>query len=151
MNQQIWNGILDAERLARYFQRLSDKLRWRHRILTVLLIVSASGAMTALLSQMPYGVSAIVMLIAAVLSTWLYFADYSGKAAAASLYSSQYFILATKWGQLWYGNPTQEEVNILQSQQDQIATGYDIPIDRALNEECTGEVYEVVAKKFAAT
>ena len=149
MRSQIWNGILDTERLSRYFQRLEDKLRWRYQLLTVLLAVSASGAMGSLLSEMPYAISAAVMFLAACLSIWLYHADYSGKATAAGLFSAQYKALAIEWEQLWYGEPAQAEVHSMQVREARVSNGYHIPVNDALNKQCTGEAYEVLPQKFA--
>ena len=34
MTQQIWTGLLESDRVARYYSMLANKLRWRHNILT---------------------------------------------------------------------------------------------------------------------
>lgn len=151
MTTQIWNGLLATDRLARYFQRLEDKLRWRFRIFTFLLIVSASGAMGSLLSEMPSVVSVAAMFLAACLSAWLYVGDYAGKAAAAGLFCAQYQALAIEWEQLWYVDATQDEVNALQWRQARVAVGYHISIDHSLNDECEKEAYAFIPQKFAAT
>ena len=150
MTQQIWNEILDSERMVRYFQRRAEQLRWRGQILSVLVIVAASGAATSLLASLPEALSAGILFMVACISGWLHFADYSGRATAAKLFWIQYRAHALEWRELWYGNPTQADVMALQRKGQEIAVAYDIPIDHKLNEECAGEVYQVVPEQFAA-
>ena len=57
MTQQIWTSLLESDRVARYYSMLADKLRWRHNILTAILIISATAA-ASLLAQLPNWVSA---------------------------------------------------------------------------------------------
>ena len=150
MTQQIWNEILDSERVVRYFQRRADQLRWRGQVLTVLVIVAASGAATSLLASLPEALSAFILFLVACISAWLHFADYSGKATAAKVFSIQYRAHADEWAELWYGEPTMADVTALRRKGQQIAVACDIPIDHKLNEECAAEVYQVVPEQFAA-
>ena len=83
MTQQIWTSLLESDRVARYYSMLADKLRWRHNILTAILIISATAA-ASLLAQLPNWVSALVIFLTACVSAWLYVFDYSGKATAAT-------------------------------------------------------------------
>ena len=138
MRQQIWNGILDANHAARYYQLLANKLRRRHLVISAVLAVSASGAAVSLLAQLPDALSAIVLFIAACLSIWLYFADYSGKATAAGLFSDQYRDLETAWKQLWYDEPAIEAIRTLQERDNKIAAGYELDIDEDLKRKLSG-------------
>ena len=114
MTQQIWNGLLESDRVARYYSMLSDRLRLRHNILTAILIILVTAAAASLLAHLPDWISAIVIFMTACISAWLYVSDYSGKATAASLFSDQYGRLHTKWAQLWYSDaPTMEEIRAL--------------------------------------
>ncbi len=150
MAQQVWYGLLDADRQARYFQRLSDKFRWRNRIILLVLFVSASGAATNLLASGPEIASGLIFLATAAASVWLYLADYSGKAAASRLFSNQYSELAAEWKRLWYEGETPEEVHALQRRQISVASGYTISVDHDLNEKCAGETYAVLKAEFNA-
>ena len=150
MTQQIWNEILDSERVVRYFQRRADQLRWRGQVLTALVIVAASGAATSLLASLPDALSAFILFLVACISAWLHFADYSGKATAAKVFSIQYRAHADEWAELWYGEPTMADLTALRRKGQQIAVACDIPIDHRLNEKCAAEVYQVVPEQFAA-
>lgn len=153
MDQQIWDGIVDAERMVRYFQRLSDKLRLWQQILTIVLVTAASGAVASLLAEFDASIAAFVMVGVAGGSTWLYFADYSGKAAAARMFHFQYKALASEWRRLWYSVDVvdQSDVQALKAQENALSSMFQIPIDRKLNEKCSGEVYEIVRNEFEST
>ena len=148
MRQQIWNGILDANHATRYYQLLANKLRRRHLVISAVLAVSASGAAVSLLAQLPDVLSAIVLFITACLSIWLYFADYSGKATAAGLFSDQYRDLETAWKQLWYDEPAIEAVAALQERDNKIAAGYELDIDEDLNAKAQQDAYATVPGEF---
>ena len=152
MTQQIWTGLLESDRVARYYSMLADKLRWRHNILTAILIVLATGAAASLLAQLPNWVSAIVIFLTACISAWLYVFDYSGKATAASLFSDQYGRLHTKWTRLWYAeNPTIEEIRALQDEYNNIATGFILDTNETLNGKAQEEAYTSVPSQFGYT
>ena len=61
MRDQVWIGILEANRLTRYYSALADQLRWRQRLLSVVIAVAASGAAATVLAQWPAWLSAIVL------------------------------------------------------------------------------------------
>ena len=150
MTQEIWNGLLESDRVARYYSMLSDRFRLVQNILTVALIVLATGAAASLLAQLPEWVSAIVIFLTACISAWLYVFDYSGKATAASLFSDQYGRLHTKWTQLWYSeNPTVEQIRALQEEYNNIASGYILETNEALNAKAQEEAYASVPNQFS--
>ena len=86
----------------------------------------------------------------AVVAVWSFLADYSAKATAAGLFCDQYRYLATEWRRLWYEGATQEEVTALRQQFDRIASGYDLPIDDALNGKAQNDAYQVLAADFSS-
>ena len=53
MHQQIWVGITDTDRVIRYYDMLSDKLRLKHQVISALLAAIACGAAVPLLTR-PY-------------------------------------------------------------------------------------------------
>ena len=148
MDDSIWNGILDAGRLGRYYSALADKYRTKHRIVTVLIAVGASGAMASLLTRMPSEVSAVVMLVVAVAAIWSSYADYSGKAAMADAAASQYDDLAVEWRRLWYGEASVDQVTALQHKEVKIASGLPLNEDKALNQKAQIDAYETIPLDF---
>ena len=149
MDQQVWDGILDSERLVRYFLHRAERLRLTHLILTALLFTATSGAVAAALIQFPT-VSAGVMIGVAALSAWLYLADYAGKAEAARLLHLQFRDIATEWRRLWYsaGLEGQDAVDELRRRETAIVSWCHVPVSQRLNEKCAGEAYETIRSEF---
>ena len=49
----IWQGLLDAARLDRYYEALAERYRQRHLALRILLLLAAIGGMVSLLEVLP--------------------------------------------------------------------------------------------------
>ena len=149
MSEQIWTGILEADRLGRYYGMVSDKYNWWHLILTCVVVVSASSSAASLLARLPEAIAAVALLTASAVAIWLYLKDYSGKAVAERLFSEQYDHLATEWRRLWYSDATPEEVYALRSASDRIGTGYDNPMDKDLHARAQEDSYATIPAEFA--
>ena len=68
MREQIWFGILEADRLGRYYGMVSDKYSRWHLILTCVVVVSASSSAASLLAQFPEIIAAVALLIASAVA-----------------------------------------------------------------------------------
>ena len=152
MSAQVWYGLLDAERNSRYFHRLADRMETWKNVLTFFVIVSSSGAATTLLAQGPEIVSAILFAATVVASLVLYFWDYSGKAAAARIFSDQYRETAQEWKRMWYQDEglSQAEIEALQDRELRIGLSERIKVDYKLNERCAKEAYDYARAEFYA-
>ena len=105
MTQQIWTGLLDSDRLARYYSRLADKYTYRQRWLYA--TIALSGLSTDVivvvnsLQGTPVGIALLVLssiaTLAALMNFWL---QDSVKANSARLISNQYAILYNDWKRL---------------------------------------------------
>ena len=142
--EQIWSEMVNAERAARYCEKVADRMKFRHLILTVCLTVSAVGAVAPLLDLAPEIISKIAFLLVAVLSIGFSLADFSGKAATSRMLGSQYRDLVVDWQRLWYGRTTQEEISSLKSRFNQIDKGVDVGTHGRLNEQATDEAERVL-------
>ena len=149
MHQQIWVGITDTDRVIRYYDMLSDKLRLKHQVISALLAAIACGAAVPLLTRLPDYLAAVMFFIVAVATIWLLIADYSSKATAARLFCDQYRYLAAEWRQLWYGEPTQAQIDALGGKYNRITGGYDIPVDNKLNRRAMEEADAILPSEFA--
>ena len=101
---QLWVGLTDTDRVARYYDMIADKMSFRHAVSSVFLITVACGAAVPLLTHLPNYVAAVMFVLASV---WTLFANYPAQAMAARLFSDQYKRLSVEWRRLWYGQPTQ--------------------------------------------
>ena len=147
--QQIWEGITDTEYLSRYFTYLSDKMRWRHRLSTFFLLLSTSSAAASVMAQGPDWLSAVFFLVTAGLAIWSHLANYGSKASIASFISEQYADLAIEWKDLWYGgSETQDRIRELSKRFNDVTKGYDLSVDKKLNERAQNESNKILASDF---
>ena len=150
MRDQVWIGILEANRLTRYYSALADQLRWRQRLLSVVIAVAASGAAATVLAQWPAWLSAVVLFGTSFAAIWSHYADYSGKAAKADSVCSQYQELEIEWHGLWFGEVTIDQVQKLKSRDIRITTGLNLNENKRLNQKAWDETHEVISQEFNA-
>ena len=148
MREQIWTGLLNADRVSRYYAFVSKRHRRRYWLLTGLAAVSATGAAASLIAQAPDWLSGIVALITAANMIGLLLLDPSSKATAAGLFSESYGQLANDWRDLWYGDPSQEDIQLLRSRYSQISAGYELDEEIDLNERAQREAYATIPGEF---
>ena len=148
MRDQVWMGILEANRLTRYYSALADQMRWRHRLWSVFIAGAASGAAATLLAQLPDWVSASVLFAAALAAIWSHYADYSGKAAKADSVCGQYQELEIEWRGLWYGEMNREQVQKLQLRDLRITNGLGLNTNKRLNRKSWKETHDVITQEF---
>ena len=151
--RQIWFGLLDAERLTRYYGRLSDRMRRINFALTAFTLLASTAAFASLMVRLPDFVSALCFVGVAAALIWMHLSEYSKKAAIASVVAQQCEDLATEWRELWF---RQNEESIdplaraadLKRKENRITALYDSADDDALNQKCAQEAYTVVQAEF---
>ena len=150
MRDQVWIGILEANRLTRYYSALADQFRWRQRLLSVLIAAAASGAAAAVLAQLPEWLSAIILFGTSLAAIWSHYADYSGKAAKADSVCSQYQELEVEWRGLWFGEANMDQIQKLQLRDIRITTGINLNENKRLNQKSWKETRDVISREFHA-
>ncbi len=148
IRDQIWMGLLNADRVSRYYALLSRKHRRRYRLFSGLAALSATGAAASLIAQGPDWLSGIVALTTAANMVWLLLTDPSGKATAAGLFAEFYGELTHDWRDLWYGSATQEDIQQLRTRYSRITAGYELDEEDDLNERAQREAYEAIPAEF---
>lgn len=154
--RQVWIGLLDAERLSRYYGRLAVRLQRWHFGLTVFIALCSTGAAATLIASLPGLIPTLLSLTVAAGAIWSSYANYSKKAAVASVIRSQCDDLIIDWKQLWSDLNTDrqdipKQVEALQRKLNEItkpALEHGLT-DNALNERCTQEAYESLRAEFA--
>ncbi len=149
MDEQIWEGIVETDRGIRYYGKLSGKHRARHQWLSGILAVFATGAAVPLITQLPDWLSAILFLGVAGGTIASLMLNYSSKATAAHLFSEQFQHLGVEWRQLWYGQPTQAQIDALWEKFYRIPSGFELGVDRKLNAKAQHEGNQVLPGEFA--
>ena len=155
MTQQIWMGLLDSERLTRYYARLADKYSFRQRLLYATLAISGVSTDVIIvvnsLQGTPMGIALLVLSSVATLAGLLnfWFQD-SVKANSARLISNQYATLYNDWRRLWFQDkPDEELVAVLTERLVSIGAALDCPDDHDLNKKAESEADRVVAGEFS--
>ena len=151
MREMIWGGILEADRLQRYYYMMADKNTGYHQITSFIALAVGSVGVGVAIGATVAGsseVAAIILGLAFILSLVLHIADYSGIAVAARMKSEQYSQLATDWRRLWYGEPTLEDILELRRKSERIGTGYAIPLDEKLHARAQRDAYLAVPQEF---
>lgn len=104
----VWDGLIDTERLSRYYGKLNERYSRRNRI--GMLFVVLLGVATMALpfwSISEWWLSGIGLLIAMV-GTWLTLGDVSRRAGMAAVIGVVCMGKVREWQDLWvYGDETQ--------------------------------------------
>lgn len=155
--QQVWLGLLDTERLSRYYGRLALRYQRWNLLLTAVILLCSTGAAATFMTQLPAWVQAVLSLVVAAVAIGSYLLGYSKKAAVASVIRSQCTHLAADWRGLWADLNTDRQdiptrTAYLQRKLNEItdhALDHGLA-DDALNEQCAQEAYESIQSEFAA-
>ena len=151
MREMVWVGILEADRLERYYHMVADKNDNLHRTVSFIALAVGSatvgGAVGTAVAGFPE-MAAAILGVAFILSLFLHIADFSGVAVAARMKSEQYSQLATDWRRLWYGEPALEDILELRRKSERIGTGYAIPLDEKLHARAQRDAYLAVPQEF---
>ncbi len=86
---QIWYGILSAERLDRYYDVMATRFRQRHRSLNIFIAICSTGAAAVLLAELPMWISSILFLLVTSGVIWGSYTDYSQKSTIAFVTSKR--------------------------------------------------------------
>lgn len=153
MREQIWLGLLDSRRLALYYRRLSMRSNRNNLWFTLLAIASSSAAVGTVLSHFPSWASALCLVVIASSMAWMLFAEYSKKAAVASLTAQQLDKLAIDWKELWFrqqeeGMDVLARILDLEGRVNDVTSRFDGTEDRKLNKRCAAEAYTVAKKEL---
>ena len=165
LRHAVWQALLDAERLGRYYGIRAAAHRHAHRTLRFVLLFAAVGGVTRFLDVLPEVTESIsnaagIVIIALVI--WDFMADYGKKAAilhAISIECGDYDLrLRSLWMSLDHADG--EDETAIRAELRAIEDGMLRATARAGyaevtehdqdNERATTEAYEVVSARFAA-
>ena len=156
---QVWLGLLDAERLLRYYGALAARLQRWHMGLTAFVAVGSTGALGALLFDAPEYVPEVLAAAVAAAALWASYYGYASKAAVAEATRDGCADLALEWRDLWTrlasldDDEAAEQVMRLR-RREEMATARvpaHLAADQRLNERCAAETYRVLGDEYAVT
>ena len=168
LRNDVWQQLLDSERMVRYYGELADRYRWRQMIPKGIMGASAIGGTVGFAAkaiQIPslsgewILLPAVLLMVAAVV--WDFMHNDGKKAAILYSVSVECGEYETDLLALWRSveNGTCGENDAVRIRLAEIETGMnrvtdrsgyaDISVDERLNAKTTREAYEVVAARFA--
>ena len=147
----VWRGLLDADRAARYYERLAVRMNNRHRLFVwgisslSLIVAALSFSSASLIDELLYPVIGGMALAIAVGALWIGYADYSRKAGIAAAAAALCAALTGEWEALWFDMDAEDAPARARdlTRRAEAATAQALQLglasDRSLNTECTRE------------
>lgn len=156
----VWMCLFDLKRTVRYYEALAVRYHHRHSLTLLFLAGGVGGSLTTALTDLiptdlVPAVQSIAAALTAVVTAWVFIADYAAKAAVANMIHYQCVEVEVDLSNLWAAveDPSNaDEVEVrrkfraLQTRLNTVtsrAGNAKLRIDQKLNEQC-----EVVAKKI---
>ena len=147
MKQRIWDDLLDATRMSRYYDILADKQQRWHLGASVITTVGSVFAATALLYNQ-FQVSAALFLIVATASSLMVVYDWSRRSQVARSAATQLRETEVELRRLWYRDSCEvAAIEALERRTDS-ATKDDLRVDHNLNKRCNEEAYRALESFF---
>ena len=154
-----WGLILDLERLARYYGRLTSRLSWQHSFGTTLIAFAATSACISLLDILPSQVELAANAVIVVVALWMLAGNLSQKQVVVRSVAERCRELETDARALWLRLGSLEETEAqqqwenLEKEMNRVTSkpeSVGLRNNDALNEKCAAEAYEVVRHEFPA-
>lgn len=155
--RQVWLGLLDAERMARYYQALAVRMRWWHTALTAFVALGSTGAMSSLLIGAPDWVAEVLATAVAAAGVWTFYYGHASKAAMLGTAADSCAELTLRWRDLWVRLEGMDDAEAWQEVQDlkrqELTATARVPASLAvrarLNRKCAKEAYDVLSDEYA--
>jgi hypothetical protein len=143
VNDQIWQELYEADRLMRYFGRVSSKFSKYHAWVTYTTVLSLlSAAIPLMVIDIPTIVAGLLFLFVGALVITTMFWDFSAKATSARIAAAAYSHLSQELQALWFNGASQSQIDMLRQIKITIANSTNINIDKAINNQTADEAYE---------
>ena len=99
----IWEGVIGADRMCRYYGYLTNRLSRLGELLTIGTVSFSLGAVLTILNRLPEWVALVAIAVAAVAGVVMAVGRYPQKAARSGEVYRALGALATEWEELWSG------------------------------------------------
>ena len=154
---QVWLGLLDAERMSRYYQALAVRMQRWHMALTASVAFGSAGAMSSLLLGAPDWVAEVLATAVAAAGVWTFYYGHASKAAMLEVAAERCAELTLDWRDLWarlegVGDAEAwQAVQHLRRQEPTATTKVPagLAVRRRLNKKCAEEAYGVWGHEYA--
>ena len=148
----VWNGLLDADRLHRYYGYLAGRLESTERLLSWACIVLTSGTVVTALSNHPYWASTLGAL-ATGFNIYLLIAKLSKRTWYSASRQQRFSELLVDWEKLWSELSSMEDDEIrrrwneLSARANAITENCaaELPLNKKIHQRSAEEAYSVRA------
>ena len=154
---QVWLGLLDAERLTRYYAAMAVRLQRWHMGLTAFVATGSTGAVGSLLFDAPNWVAEVLAGAVAVAAVWTSYCGHASKAATMEAARDGCADLALLWRDLWArlegldGADAWGEIRNLRRREELVTAR--VPSHLAerhgLNVRCAKDAYSTLGNEYA--
>lgn len=147
----VWESLVHADILHRYYGYLADRLARRDKWISVLALLFSSSAAAVLLAEWPTAIAKVLALIVAGFNLWLTLSHYGKKSLYSASLQQEFADLVAEWELLWgkLGDLEPHEVEASWRQLNQKGTAItklaptELPLDEKLRDRSEGEVIDV--------
>ena len=108
----IWEGVIGADRMCRYYGYLGNRLRRVGDMVTIGTVGCSAGTVLAALNRLPEWMSLLALAIATVAAIALVVGRYQEKAARSVDVYRQLERLSIEWESLWNGVSEREDAEL---------------------------------------
>ena len=157
VRSSVWQNMIEASRLSRYFETLKDQFLKRHFRFRFGLAIC--GVATALPLAIPEAISFVPYIGVAVVSlvVWDGMADYGGKASSLHLVTMRLEKTVTAYRKLWDdvednakdAESVRRKMDALEQAITQAVSSVNIPTNEKLNVRTARDAYETERQRYA--
>ena len=149
----VWESLLHAEILHRYYGYLAEHLEKKDTRLVWAALVATSGAAVVLIGDFPTVYAKILALLAAGLNLWIALSRYSKKSVYSANLQKKFADLIVEWELLWgkvdeiAGDEMEQLYVDLQKRATAITelAPVELPLDDRLQDRSEGETIRIRA------
>ena len=154
----VWHGLLDAERLSRYYLAMAARQQRWHMSSTAFVVFGSVGVAASLLFGAPDWVAGSLAASVAGIAVWRYSHGHASHAALTQATAAGCSHLALSWRDLWARLESLDEEDAWREihalKHKEALTTARVPshlvADKRLNEQCAEEAYAVLGEEYAA-
>ena len=158
----IWQELLDSDRLVRYYEAVANRYRRRHALTLLLLGFGAASSFAAVFDILPAAIQSIAEPVASafvgLVAVWVCITDYARRSAVAHTIGTQCNRLDIRWRELWADVEQLEEdaararlVALANETAEATQRSGDAGIagNRRLNEQSKAAAFRTVSERYA--
>ena len=156
----VWQEMLDAARLVRYYDRMARQQQQRHRAIRIVLFASATAGMASAIDALPEAVRIASGALVALLVAWDFLADYANRAAILGVIRGECGEVEDELHDLWGGvqsgsvddGGTRRALSILKRRVTRVtarAGAANVSTDERLNVRCEEDAFRALSDRYA--